>query len=305
MESSASQVLCVLAGGPAGIGTLTTQSGRDRCSVEATVASLSQRDLVVRLDDGRIVLNENLGYDVASLQRLTPPPYTVFKEAVVDSTNDWARELLSDEGERVLAVAERQRGGRGRRGRVWRSPPGGIWASLGDARRLPPRTAWVEGLALSVAATDAIDALGIEATLKWPNDVIVRNNKVAGVLVQTTTAERRTRTIAGIGINANVPTTALPPEAISLQAVAGPVARAPVLAHIVRRFETYRKSPDTTIAAWRERCETLDREVRAELVDAAIEGTASDLTATGELVIETEAGSVTVRPERCRTLHYR
>jgi BirA family biotin operon repressor/biotin-[acetyl-CoA-carboxylase] ligase len=111
----------------------------------------------------------------------------------------------------AVVIADRQLAGLGRHGHTWHSEPGhGIYCSL----VLPPGP--VLTLALGVAAADAIaQATGIHCDLRWPNDLMVDNRKVAGILVQLVNGNA----IAGIGINVNHPT--FPPnlagQAISLR----------------------------------------------------------------------------------------
>lgn len=304
MSSIDSRVLCALAAGPQDLETLANRLGADRESLDAAVSTLSQEGWVA-VEADRVALDGPIDYGVEELEALTPEPYTTFLRTVVGSTNRWVAELVERGHERVLAVAERQRGGRGRRGRTWRSPPGGIWASLGDGRPRPAETGWVEGLALAVATAEAVRTFGLEATLKWPNDVVIGERKLAGILVEATTGERRDRTICGVGINANVDPDDLPPGAIALRERLGSVARAPVLGHVVHMFESYRQAPEATLESWRAQCATLGRSVRVELADGRLDGTAVGLTEAGALVVESASGVVTVRPERCRQLRHR
>jgi len=89
------------------------------------------------------------------------------------STNDRARELAADGASDVVVLADRQTGGRGRRGRQWSSPAGGVWMSVVLRPDLPPARAPLLTLAAAVAVTDAARELGVDAAIKWPNDVVV------------------------------------------------------------------------------------------------------------------------------------
>lgn len=304
MDPPAPAVLCAVASGPAGIDAIAERLRSARRPIVRAIDRLVETGLAT-IDGERVTLADGVTYTADTIDRLTPSPYTVHVRDVVASTNAWAVELLEGDEERVVAVAERQRAGKGRRDRAWRSPRGGIWASLGDGRPLPAATGWVEGLALALATTEAALALGVDAGLKWPNDVVVDDDKLAGILVESTTAERRIRTITGVGLNANVDVTALPPRATSLRALTGPVTRAPVLGYIVHRFEARRGDPDATVRAWRRRCDTIGRAVVVEGDESTIRGTAVGLTADGALRVETDGDTVEIRPERCRRLRHR
>ena len=103
-----------------------------------------------------------------------------FKE--LDSTNEFAK-TLKDADEGTLVIADRQTQGKGRIGRKWYSPEGGLWFSIilkPEDKTLPLQ------MVIGVAICDALKTLGINANLKWPNDVLIDTKKVAGIL-----AERR------------------------------------------------------------------------------------------------------------------
>ena len=119
------------------------------------------------------------------------------------STNDEAAKLARDGAAHgTVVIAERQTAGRGRDGRVWQSPPGGLYLSA----VLRPTLALVDvpplTLAIGVGACDAAREHGAAAQLKWPNDVYVAGKKLAGVLVEAQSqAARLESVIVGIGVN--------------------------------------------------------------------------------------------------------
>ncbi len=127
-----------------------------------------------------------------------------FKE--VDSTNQIAM-ILAEEGapEGAVVVADRQHNGRGQRGRGWYSPPGvGIYLSIILKPRSVLATVHQLSLLAAVATAECIEsATGLKAGIKWPNDVIINNHKVAGILVEAHWAEEIKYLILGIGINVN------------------------------------------------------------------------------------------------------
>jgi BirA family biotin operon repressor/biotin-[acetyl-CoA-carboxylase] ligase len=123
------------------------------------------------------------------------------------STQDHAMECVRANRRDVLSVqAGQQTAGRGRRAADWYSPPGTCLAIsyiLWD-RPIPDRP-WVLGLAMAVAAADALEALGTAPMLRWPNDVLVDGKKVGGILVETAHAENgQTVAVIGVGVNCNV-----------------------------------------------------------------------------------------------------
>jgi BirA family biotin operon repressor/biotin-[acetyl-CoA-carboxylase] ligase len=111
------------------------------------------------------------------------------------STNDLALRAAAP----VLIAAEEQTAGRGRRGRRWHSAPGaGITFSLGRRINRPARELAALSLVAGVATARALRALGVDARLKWPNDLIVGGAKLGGILVETRNAGYA---VIGIGLN--------------------------------------------------------------------------------------------------------
>ncbi len=126
----------------------------------------------------------------------------------IGSTNDvalsWARENAED---RSLVVAEEQTAGRGRSGRKWFTPPGSALAlslilrPVEAERKYPSR---VTGLA-ALALIDVLTNLGCDAQIKWPNDVVIKGRKVAGILVESVwTGSNLDTLILGLGVNVSV-----------------------------------------------------------------------------------------------------
>lgn len=155
-----------------------------------------------------------------------PPPFIARQERFtsIGSTNDVVRAWLADGTPEVcLAVADEQTAGRGRQGRTWTAPPGAaLLLSLGFRPTwLEPDRVWRLGATVSLAMADAAEEVaGLPdraIRLKWPNDLTAEvgddARKLAGVLGETDglgTADPRA--IVGIGINADWPADAFPPE---------------------------------------------------------------------------------------------
>ena len=118
----------------------------------------------------------------------------------VESTNRWLRERgLAGAAAWTVVLADRQTAGRGRAGRRWWSPAGGLYVSvLLDARPADATHAGVLALMGGVAVAEALRESGVEAWLKWPNDVRVGGRKIAGILAEVV---RSPRVVLGIGVN--------------------------------------------------------------------------------------------------------
>jgi BirA family biotin operon repressor/biotin-[acetyl-CoA-carboxylase] ligase len=148
-----------------------------------------------------------------------------------------------DTGRMRVCVVEYQHGGRGRRGRVWSAPPGGaLCLSVGWHFASPPPDLSALGLAVAVAARRAIDAAaGVAIGVKWPNDLVVDDRKLGGILVELRTDGEGTQVVVGIGVNVCMPAERLaavsdwPHGAIDLARATGgrPVARNALAAALV------------------------------------------------------------------------
>ena len=124
--------------------------------------------------------------------------YDIFRLGTVESTQDEARGRMDGDASRVLVVADEQLSGRGRQGREWIQPDRGLFASVGfttdwelTARTLIPLVA---GVAMRHALGGLLD---IEVNLKWPNDLILDNDKVGGLLVEM----NGSMVVVGCGVN--------------------------------------------------------------------------------------------------------
>lgn len=220
---------------------------------------------------------------------------------IVDSTNDIARELAkhgAPEGAAVLA--REQTGGRGRQGRGWVSPAGGLWLSV-VLRPSLPADAWpLIGFAAGAGAAAAVEAAtGATILLKWPNDLMLHGRKVGGILVES----GGDVAILGIGINANVPLEALPDGvragATTLLASLGrPVELAALARTVLYEVEQYydlvHQNPDAVLEAWRARSFLTGRRVTVSGAQR-IDGVAEGIDVSGALLVRTGSGIQPVR----------
>lgn len=233
----------------------------------------------------------------------------------VDSTMDEARRAAErGEGEGLVVAADRQTTGRGRRGRTWFSPEGNLNATvLLRPTVAADRATWIPLLA-GVAVAEAIERLvDVQARVKWPNDVVVGDRKVAGILTESQWdgEGRLAWVLVGVGVNGNVRPEALPAEirqtATSLSAATGRRVCLPALLKVfLERFEAILGVLETSHAGLVEtvasRVVTLGRRVRVTTPDGLVEGDAVRLGARGEIVVATESGEVPVDVGDCEHL---
>ena len=207
-------------------------------------------------------------------------------------------------GERAntVLVADFQLAGRGRRGRSWGAAPGSsLLFSVLVRPRLAVEQAHLVTTALALSAVEACDSLaGVRPGLKWPNDLMVDDRKLAGVLAESVvTGDRLEAVVVGMGLN--VRTGAVPPEvleaadaAVALEDLCGAaVDRGELLAAVLAGFSRWMYGIEThdgqgaLIAAARRDSATLGRHVLVELGDGTVlEGLAEDLDGRGALLLE-------------------
>lgn len=209
----------------------------------------------------------------------------------VSSTLDLVHELAQEGAPAGTAVlADQQVRGRGREGRRWHSPPGS-GVLLGYLHRpRQPGVAGVLALRVGLAVGEALAALGIEARLKWPNDVVVLGRKAGGVLCEARTVARVAWVGVGIGLNVRGPVPAeLVGRAIALDAVRPGIGRLEVLEALMPRLHQLAEGATLTQAE-RNAYQRYDWLAGREVVEP-VRGRASGVDAEGALVVETGSGA--------------
>ena len=218
----------------------------------------------------------------------------------VESTNDTAKELLGGRArEGTVVVAERQVAGRGRHGRAWFSPPGGLYCSI--VLRSDDRDVQMLNLVCGMPVVKALRHWSVLATLRWPNDVVFRGRKIGGVLCEGVHRQDEFWVVAGIGVNTNVPLDRLPEAvratATSLKAETGiEVSNDEFLEYMLREFDKVygasRSSARKALARdYMALCSTIRQKVEVTTAAGKVRGTAVEVTATGALVVLDEAGT--------------
>jgi BirA family biotin operon repressor/biotin-[acetyl-CoA-carboxylase] ligase len=249
--------------------------------------------------------------DADSLRaRLLKPPSPWRRLDVVAETGSTNADLVSramagEEIDGAVLLAEHQTGGRGRNGRQWAALPGAqILLSVGVATHAVPTDMWGWlPLAAGVAVADAVSAVSdIDARLKWPNDVLAGDGKLAGVLAEA--VPMRACIVLGIGVNVTLRSAEVPDVGIASLLELG--VRAPdrdrllqrLLLELGSRIEEWRQmgaSSSTLIADYRARSATIGTRVCATLPgERRIVGLARDVDDQGRLVIEVDGQPTTI-----------
>lgn len=224
---------------------------------------------------------------------------------VTSSTQEAAR-LLAEEGapEGTLVIAEEQTGGRGRQGKRWYSPARkGIWMSLLLRPQRPLSFAPQLTLLTAVAVCRAIRKVtGVDAGIKWPNDLLVQGKKICGILIESVGEDERIKyCIAGIGIDVNVELEELPSElhkvATSLKIESGQTqSRATLISAVMNELEQlynlYEEEGFAPIGhLWEALSVTLGKRVTVKTPRGETEGTAEALDESGALVLLDDTGN--------------
>jgi BirA family biotin operon repressor/biotin-[acetyl-CoA-carboxylase] ligase len=224
---------------------------------------------------------------------------------VIASTNTLARELVEqDAATGTLVLTDEQPQGRGRVGRTWYCQPGrDILMSLIMRPAYPPQFLMMATAVAVIAALRVVAS--ITATIKWPNDILIAERKVAGILLETGyDARNQLCAIVGVGINVNGTFRENPELAPSsttvLEAVGHPVSREQLLAAFLAELEKRSIELDTgTTAAqyavqreWRQSLSTIGRVVRVQQSTRTIQGIAIETNRDGWLSIQQPNGEV-------------
>lgn len=269
----------------------------------------------LRAEGYMIESSTNLGYSLASTPDLLTPTaikaglktqiigknIQYFKET--ESTNIIAREIAGSVEEGTVVIAESQTGGRGRMGRKWISPEGGIWLSIIVKPKIQPLYASRITFLAGVSVAKTIRSYGLQAKIKWPNDVLINGKKVCGILTEIEAEiDLIDFCVVGIGIDANVDTESFPDEAketsTSLKKELGSgINRVEFVQKLLEEFESlylkFQKDGFSPILEeWRNMSATIGEWVKITTQARTIYGEAIGVDSEGALVLETGEGKL-------------
>ncbi|MGB5746597.1 MAG: biotin--[acetyl-CoA-carboxylase] ligase [Desulfobacterales bacterium] len=213
--------------------------------------------------------------------------------STMDTAKDLARKNCPDF---TVVIAGRQTEGRGRLNRQWQSDNGGLYFTLVLRPEIPvPISSRVNFLASLTLTRVLREMYQIEATVKWPNDILVDDRKLSGMLSELEAEADRVFFInIGMGINVNNDPAGVEPGAISLKKMLGrEISRIKLLSRFLDEFENRLKNADfeNVISEWKQYTTTLQRPVRIVTQREVSEGLAVDLDENGALIIRLADGS--------------
>ncbi|KCZ70289.1 biotin-(acetyl-CoA carboxylase) ligase [Candidatus Methanoperedens nitroreducens] len=283
--------------------------------LEVSRAAIWKHIKALRDEGYMIESSPNIGYSlVSSPDRLSPAGIKAgLKTSIIgkniqyfneiESTNTIAREVAGSVEEGTVIIAESQTGGRGRMGRKWISPEGGIWLSLILKPRIQPLYASRITLLAGVSVAKTIRSYGLLAGIKWPNDVLINGKKVCGILTEIEAEiDVIDYCIVGIGIDANVDTESFPEEvresSTSLKKELGhEVDRAGFVQRLIEEFEALylkfqRDDFSSILDEWRDMSATIGEWVKITTRTRTIYGEAVGVDSEGALILETGEGKL-------------
>jgi BirA family transcriptional regulator, biotin operon repressor / biotin---[acetyl-CoA-carboxylase] ligase len=223
----------------------------------------------------------------------------------VASTNDLAMSLATkgEIGPGTVLVADRQTRGKGRLGRTWESPAGtNIYMSLVIRPGLEPKDTTMLTLLGAVAGALALQkSCAVPVSIKWPNDLVVSNNKLGGILTEVRAdPDRVALAVIGMGINVNMDSRGLPEIirdiATSVRIETGiHHPRNEIIIQLLREFEQWffilkKEGKKPLLDAWRKNSSTLGRKVSVVMRDVTWTGSAEDIDDNGMLILKMRSG---------------
>ncbi|MEM0027066.1 MAG: biotin--[acetyl-CoA-carboxylase] ligase [Ignisphaera sp.] len=279
--------------------------GVSRATINRAIKRLISKGFIVEI-------HPKLGYRLADLDNIshahryvefidTSLRYYIHYLDSCDSTQDVAHALASSGApEGTVVIAEELKRGRGRMGRQWIASRGGLWLSI----ILKPkhlRNMHLLSLASSVAVAKAIKSLlDIEARVKWPNDVLVSEKKVAGILIEgVLEADQIRHIVLGIGVNVNndLPHHLLDTATTLKKVMGSDIPRIPLLINIIKNtdivYTRLRQEEKEILNEWRKLSSTIGRKVKVISFNQEIEGVAEDIEDDGALRIRTKENTIT------------
>lgn len=208
----------------------------------------------------------------------------IIKLDTVESTNEYAKKIASKSENFTIILAKKQRSGRGRLNRKWESPEGGLWVSV---ILKPEFFSSLLSLDMGLAVLETLKNFGIDSKLKWPNDLLVSEKKICGILLEKISEN----VIIGIGLNVNISKmntenwTSMSVETkkrFNLEEVLD------VLINNMRYYYSLYEKREFSkiIEEWKQNSCTLGKNVIVETIPETLSGKAIDIDENGFLILD-------------------
>ena len=237
--------------------------------------------------------------------QLTPFGYRIYHYSEVHSTNKLAKKIARESiREGVVVLAETQTHGRGRLKRRWASPNGGLWFSMILRPKISPKETVRLTFIMSSTVAETIKTMfGVETKVKWPNDILIGNRKVCGILTEAvTTGDSVEFVVIGVGLNANIDLNSFPNNlketATTLKHELGAeVDLKALMLNILQTFEEKHQQLlkgfwNSLLKEWKDLASFLGKRIVITSFDEAFTGEALDVDQDGALLVKLEGGDI-------------
>jgi BirA family biotin operon repressor/biotin-[acetyl-CoA-carboxylase] ligase len=269
----------------------------------------------------KIEKNKKLGYKLVELpflpQELLKQNFEIPKQVVfykeITSTMDVAKQIVrqNNDFDKILVIAEKQTKGKGRIQRQWFSPKGGLWFSLILTPNISPKEIFILNFLFSLSVANLLrERYSINATTKWPNDAVVGDKKICGILIEADTEiDKVNWCIVGVGVNLNINDEFF--EKHKLQATSVSVLlgkNVDLTKFLIELFEEINrwykvfveKKYNKIVEEWKKNSSTIGKVVKVITLNETICGKAVDVSSqTGGLVIKTPSGKKEILSGDC------
>ncbi|MHC2994543.1 MAG: biotin--[acetyl-CoA-carboxylase] ligase [Candidatus Atribacteria bacterium] len=268
----------------------------------------------------KIIADQNSGYCLVSRPDLLLPQeiqsglstnyigQKIYYFTELESTNIMAKEKVSHKEEEInegtVIIAERQSAGKGRLGRKWFSPTGGIWLSIILYPQLSPSYIPRITLMTAVAVVKAIERCAqIKGQIKWPNDILINEKKVCGILTEMSVElDLINWVVVGIGINVDIKKQEFPEDirekTTSLkEALRKEISRVRLVQIFLKEFERYyellkKREISLILKEWKSYSHTLGKKIKINIGENIVTGEAIDVNEKGELILKKKGGEL-------------
>ncbi len=274
---------------------LSDTAGISRVAVWKHIKALKASGLPIEAHPKGYTLNrpEDLLYPFCFKETWRP---RIFYFPQVTTTMDTAKQLARDGAPHLsCCIAGHQTHGRGRLNRQWISDQGGLWFTLILKPELPPPFAYIYNFAAATSLSRTINGLfDLNTRVKWPNDLLLNDKKVCGLLSEMETQADMVKYIGiGMGLNVNNMPNQKELKATSIKAQLGHfVSRRQILEAFLEDLSKIIRQPDIPdiMTHWRKQTSTIGSQVQVETLDHTHQGRAIGVDDSGSLIIETDDG---------------
>lgn len=223
-----------------------------------------------------------------------------FKE--ITSTQDYAISIAETDpySHGMVIISESQLSGRGRKDKKWISPPGGLWFSVIIKSDVKTSSSLFLSYAMSLAVCETISSsLNLEASIKWPNDVLIRTRKVAGILISSAVRGKDLEyCVVGAGINLNSKPQGLRRATSLIEHTSqSSIRMEPFLASILTLFNDYYREIQAgnwefVARRWKLHCPMMGKRIKVVGNDIQLDGLATNIDPDGSLILVTSEGQI-------------